>query len=506
MGQVIGEAVIEAEVHGALRDFLRVSGGDRWPHHLTMARLVARALRLGRDALIQTGVFPTSSQRYALSYLMPILMSPTAVVVIGSTQVRRQLQERDIPDLQAWLGSNKPVQEGDRLEAGFEGLLLTSPEAWLGDRLAGGEGFRDGVPTLIDGADDWERWTQQSLTVAISPQDWVDWIAASPDQGPQIRDVQVALVRRSLERPDNPYQSHIIDQREQTALAQLSPDAGMPLAWRSFWESWRSHPGGVWAKLNRRQGQLWLYHSPVDLGKCLAPLWERQPMVWVGGALDLERDAAAFRERLGLGDMTCVKFNPVRHPLHLYAPERLPLPNTPEYKPALLRELHDLIRIGSSAETAPGIITIIVGDVPLRAIVAAQLAADFGSRVRVQQSELPENGILISGWSFWREHQGELPASKLLVIATLPFPSLEDPHVSAQVAHYKQQRQDWFRLYLLPMALSDLQRAIAPIREVQGTVVLLDVRAIYRSYGQQIFAALSPYARVNSPDVSLFEG
>jgi ATP-dependent DNA helicase DinG len=224
-------------------------------------------------------------------------------------------------------------------------------------------------------------------------------------------------------------------------------------------------------------------------------------MVWVGGALDLDRDALAFRERLGLGDMTCVKFNPDRHHLHLYAPERLPLPNTPEYKAALLRELHELIRIGSSADTAAGLITIIIGDVPLRAIVAAQLAADFGSRVRVEQTDLAENGILISGWSFWRDHQGELPTSKLLAIATLPFPSLEDPYVAAEVAHYKQQRQDWFRLYLLPTALRELQRAIAPIREVQGTVILLDVRAIYRSYGKQFFAALSPYARVSSAEV-----
>ncbi|KPQ38182.1 MAG: ATP-dependent DNA helicase DinG [Phormidium sp. OSCR] len=497
--------MIEAKVHGALRDFLRVSGGDRWPHHLTMARLVARALRLGRDALIQTGVFPNSSQRYALSYLMPILMSPTAVVLVASSQVRRQLQERDIPDLQGWLGSEKPILEGDRLDRDFDGLLLTSPEAWLRDRLGGGSDFRDGVPTLIDGADDWERWIQNSLTVAISPEDWFDWITASAQQSAKIRDVQLTLVQGSLARPDNPYQAHLIDQDDQAALSQLHPDAEMPPAWREFWESWRSHPGAVWAKLNRHQGQLWLYHSPVDISKILAPLWQRQPMVWVGGALDLDRDALAFRERLGLGEMTCVKFNPDRHHLHLYAPERLPLPNTPEYKAALLRELHELIRIGSSADTAAGLITIIVGDVPLRAIVAAQLAADFGSRVRVEQTDLAENGILISGWSFWRDHQGELPASKLLAIATLPFPSLEDPYVAAEVAHYKQHRQDWFRLYLLPTALRELQRAIAPLREVQGTVVLLDVRAIYRSYGKQFFAALSPYARVNSPEVGLFE-
>jgi ATP-dependent DNA helicase DinG len=76
--------------------------------------------------------------------------------------------------------------------------------------------------------------------------------------------------------------------------------------------------------------------------------------------------------------------------------------------------------------------------------------------------------------------------------------------VSGRVAYYKQQRQDWFRLYLLPEALSELQRAIAPVRESQGVVALLDTRVNYRSYGQQVLAALAPLARINYLDASLF--
>jgi ATP-dependent DNA helicase DinG len=64
--------------------------------------------------------------------------------------------------------------------------------------------------------------------------------------------------------------------------------------------------------------------------------------------------------------------------------------------------------------------------------------------------------------------------------------------------------QDWFRLYLLPETLSELQRAIAPIRETQGVVALLDNRVNHRSYGQQVLAALSPSARINYIDASLF--
>ena len=95
-----------------------------------------------------------------------------------------------------------------------------------------------------------------------------------------------------------------------------------------------------------------------------------------------------------------------------------------------------------------------------------------------------------------------MPTPQLLVIATLPIPSLENPLVARRVAYYKRQRQDWFRLYLLPTALRELQRAVVPIRESQGTVALLDNRVNYRSYGTEILAALEPFARINYLDAS----
>ena len=97
-----------------------------------------------------------------------------------------------------------------------------------------------------------------------------------------------------------------------------------------------------------------------------------------------------------------------------------------------------------------------------------------------------------------------MPAPQLLAIATLPLPSLENPLVAGRVAHYKGLHQDWFRLYLLPIAMNELQRAIAPLRESKGIVALLDSRVIIRSYGAQVLAALSPLARINYLDPNLF--
>ena len=123
--------------------------------------------------------------------------------------------------------------------------------------------------------------------------------------------------------------------------------------------------------------------------------------------------------------------------------------------------------------------------------------------VRVEQTDLAEDGILVSGWEFWRSCQDILPTPQLLVIATLPFPSTENPLVAARVNNYKNRRQDWFRNYMLPVALRELQRAVLPLRNLQGVVALLDNRVNHRSYGNIILAALEPFARINYIDWSI---
>jgi ATP-dependent DNA helicase DinG len=204
----------------------------------------------------------------------------------------------------------------------------------------------------------------------------------------------------------------------------------------------------------------------------------------------------------------------------LYIPDRLPMPNTPQFQDALIQQiLAILFRIGNwglgtrdwglgkilpNSSPIPGLVVILVGDTPLKAQVGAVLASEFGSRVQVEKTSLNENGILVTGWEFWRQYQSILPVPKLLAIATLPIPSLEDPLVAGRVAYYKKRRQDWFRLYLLPAALRELQRAIAPLRECQGIVALLDGRIHHRSYGQEVLASLSPSARINYLDPSWF--
>ncbi|MDJ0701642.1 MAG: ATP-dependent DNA helicase [Leptolyngbyaceae cyanobacterium MO_188.B28] len=508
--------MIEAEVHQRLRAFLREQGEPYWPHHLTMARLVARALRLGRSALIQAGSSSAYHGRYRLSYLMPVLLWPDPVILVLPEAVRQRILMVEIPRLRQWMPILKPVHVSDSWpNPDFRGLLLTTPQAWLADRLTTQTQFPDGVPTLLDGVDDLETWAHTQLTAEIGGRDWDSLMMAYPGHQNLIRDIRVKLTRAIFQHPTNPYNCYLVDEPEQQILTELYEefqsteasssltDSGMPDPWRQFWRCFHQPEKLIWSTITRRQGQFSLHCGPIEIASAMAEIWPQQPLVLIGAAIDQEVKAPVYRQRVGLGDVTCLKFSLDRQQelIQLYLPERLPMPNTSEFQRAMMREIYALLSVGKPLQ---GPTVVLVGDTPLKAQVGSMLAAEFGSRVQVEKTCPDDNGILVTGWEFWRDHQGVFPAPQLLIIATLPIPSLENPLVASRVAYYKRLRQDWFRLYLLPEALSELQRAIAPVRNTQGIVAILDNRVNYRSYGRQILSALSPAARTNYIDENWF--
>ncbi|MDF5733338.1 MAG: ATP-dependent DNA helicase [Rhizonema sp. PD38] len=509
--------MIEAEVHLSLHNFLRSQAGfPSWPHHLTMARLVARALRLRRSALIQVGAVSGYQGRYRTSFVASALMWHDPVIIVATEAVQQRLLNVEIPRLQQWLQVNKPIRTGNAWPSDdFQGLLLVSPEAWLRAQLHNSNDFPQGIPTIIDGVDDLEDWVRDQLTVSVEPYDWDRLMLACPQISEVIRSARVQLTHELFQHPANPYECYLLSAPEEEILMRLYSVldvANLPEPWKKFALFQNciqspplpySAPPLFWATIARRQGLFSLHSTPIELGKILSPIWDRQPVVLIGSALEPEAEAPIFRQRLGLDDLTCLKFSSDSHTsaIQLYIPYQLPLPNTPEFQAAFIHKVRTLLCISASTS---GLTVVLVGDVPLKSQVGAILASEFGSRVQVEKTCLDENGILISGWEFWREYQSVLPAPQLLIIATLPLPTLENPLVAGIVSHYKRSHQDWFRLYLLPKALNELQRAIAPMRDTQGIVALLDTRVVIRSYGAQVLAALSPLSRIDYLDPNLF--
>ena len=504
--------MIEVEVHSSLRDYLQEYGDRNFLHHLTMARLIARALRLGRPALMQTG---SSFSKYCLSYLMPILLGDNSVIIVAPATTQRYLIETEIPKLQNWLGTNQTVRQGDAWQEG-DRLLITTPDRWLGDRLNNDGKFPQNIPTIVEGANDLEEWTRNLLTIRLEDRDWQELAVKTPEFADLIDRIKALLGKSILARPQNPYGNHILLRSELDSIVYLcrvlAEKELLTGKFAQFWQrfsqeytiSWISRPPGDYKQSDRDTNYFAINLAPGEVRKYLQPIWQQQPAVILGGFLDIDSNAKNYKQLLGLDpEMLSLKFTPNRQNdrIKLYLPDRLPLPNTPDFQSALIEQSLLLVSLGSKHQ---GLIVLISDDVPLQGKVGSALAAEFGSRVKVESTNISDRNILICSWSFWQQHQENLPTPRLAIIATLPIPSLENPLVANRVTYYKNRRKDWFRLYLLPTALKTLEQIIVPLRESQSIIALLDNRVNSRSYGRAILSTLEPCARINYLDPTWF--
>ena len=497
--------LLEAAVHSSLRAFLREQGRFYWSHHLTMGRLVARALRLKRSSLIQTG---TTLIRYCLSYLTPALLADTPVLIVAPESEVNLLLEVEIPHLQAWLQTQRDILKSDRFPANFTGLLLTTPQQWLEDKLDNLGHFPHNIPTIIDRAEDLETCLVDYLTVTITPEQWFALESAYPQHREFIDLIKAQLSQSILGHPINPYNCYLIDAKEKeyiiALLQRLDQDLATDSAWQLLAAKIPEHNYLLWTSVDREREEFTLKISPLEVASFFKPIWQQQPFVLIGSFLDSEKSANLYRQNQGIGDILTLKFAADRESeyIHLYLPDRISAPNTPEFQPMLLKQVRELVSVNHTREQP---IVILIEDVPLKAQIATQIAADYGSRVQVEKTEINNNTILVCGWQFWQTHQEKFPTPSLLIIATLPLPSPENPLVAGKIAYYKRQHLDWFRAYLLPTAVREIQQSVQSLRECQGCVAVLDNRVNARSYGRQILSALEPYAKVNYLDQQFFQ-
>ncbi len=497
---------IEVTTHTILRDLLRhqptIVG---WHHHLTMARLVARALRLSKSSLIQIGIATDCvAGKYRISYLVPALLWSEAVTIAIPTAFQARLMAIELPQLQTWLGTSKAVWHGVQPpDSGFTGLWIVDPQAWLNLQLYQPH-LLEHNPIILDGADDLENWAEELLTVKLTTEDW-DSLRVPENTliWDQIIEIKLQLMASLWQRPDNPYNCYLLDDRDRVLIeAPLKlVAANLPSIWQKFYQELAKVDRLIWAQIDRTRGTFTLAITPTDLVSVLAPIWSRQTTILLTSSVDLTAKAIGYRQELGLSDVTSIKFPLDRHQdaFKLYLPRWMPMPNTSKFQAVLVDEIKHLLYLTNHQ---PKFVVILIQDTPLQAQIAAILAAEWGTRVQVEQTNLNETSILVSGWEFWQQHQDHLPTPALMMIATLPIPSLENPLVAAKVSFYKQQRQDWFRLYLLPTGLRILHRAIAPMRSGQGVVAIFDNRIDRRSYGQQVLASLNPMVRISYADLS----
>jgi ATP-dependent DNA helicase DinG len=468
--------MLEARAHQQLKALLRLEGETRWPHHLTLSRLVARSLRRADHTLVRLA--PGSDSSWLLGLLVPLALHEQPVALVVSPELRQRLLQVELPRLEA-VGLSLPCWEGPGAPPTARLWLLRHGElvqAWrqgaLGDRQLV-------VPEL----EQLQPLLREALGVVIDTGHWEQLRRSLPAASASLLELHERLSRRLLSRPCGPLQQLPISPEQEAPLRQLLAALG-PLP--DPWPQWLACGGDgwtSWACINPTLLQWQWHRQPLDPLAVMDGLLRGRGVVLLGqiGAGPGPGGGFVPQVELTLADP------PLQDPLPLYAPPGQALPNAPHYASHLLDQCRRLV-LGQA-----GLTVVLLDDDGLRRGLTSALAAEFGSRVGHELTAPESNGVICCSWSWWLEHQQRLPLPCQVVAATLPIASLEDPLTAARVAALRLQGRDWFRELLLPEALERLQRAVAGLRRNGGRLAVLDGRIKRRGWGRQVLEALEPW-------------
>jgi ATP-dependent DNA helicase DinG len=472
--------MLEASAHLHLKALLRSEGEPRWPHHLTLSRLVARSLRRGDHTLV--ALTPGMESSWWPSLLVPLALSEAPLTLVVSDPLRRRLLQLEWPRLRA-VGLHLPCWEGSAAPSGAQ-LWLLSPgqlvEAWqrgeLGDRQL-----------VIPEAERLDEALCSALEVLIQPADWDGLRRAFPSAEEALLSLHERLSRRVFSQPRHPHQLVALESQEEIPLrdllALLRP---LPEPWPR-WQAAAGSGWAGWAKVDPALLQWQWTRQPLDPLQELSGLFQDRGTILLGEvATEAMAQAASTGHHWTPQVVVRLDDPPLSDPLPLYAPLRQPLPNSPPFAEHLLEHCRRLV-LGQA-----GLTVILLDDRGLRGGLASSLAAEFGSRVTEHGTAVESNGVICASWSWWLEHQSQLPLPCQVIVGLLPIASLDDPLTAARVARLRQQGRDWFRDLLLPDALHRLQRGLACLRRSGGRAAVLDGRLRARTWGRQVFRALEP--------------
>ena len=468
--------MLEARAHQQLKHLLRQEGASRWPHHLTLSRLVARSLRRGDQTLVRLA--PGSDPSWLLGLLVPLALHEGPVALLVSPALRQRLLQVELPRLEA-VGLSLPCWEGESAPATARLWLVQHHElvaAWRSGGLADRQ-------LVIPEGELLQPLLRQALGVVIDTPHWEQLRRSLPSASASILQLHERLSRRLLARPCGPQQRVAIRAEEEAPLRQLLAVLS-PLP--DPWPAWLASGGDGWTSWAQVTPALlqWQWHrQPLDPLAVMPALLESRGVVLVGPWPTPTAPLSGFQPtvEVSLADP------PLLDPLPLFAPAAQALPNAPHYPSHLLDQCRRLV-LGQA-----GLTVVLLDDEGLRLGLTSALAAEFGSRVGHELTAPESNGVLCCSWGWWLQHQQRLPLPCQLVAGTLPIASLEDPLTAARVAALRSQGRDWFRELLLPEALGRLQQAVAGVRRNGGRLAVLDGRLRRRSWGRQVLEALEPW-------------
>tara|TARA_Y100001968_G_scaffold21904_1_gene17314 strand:+ start:3757 stop:5202 length:1446 start_codon:yes stop_codon:yes gene_type:complete len=472
--------MLEAQAHDQLKILLR-SQASIWPQNLTLSRLIARSLRRKDKSLIR---LPIGVQDFWWpGLLIPLTLDVSDIVLVLSPGQKHRLLNEELPRLTE-VGLSLPIWEEVTPPPKSEIWLLSYPSFFSAFK----NGYLLSKQLIFPEAELLSRRLREVMSIEIFQSDWEHLRRAYPSFDAAFLEIYQSLTRRLFvqsTREDAKLsisQSELFPLRDLLSLLDVAPNPWLETL-NAINQGW-----AAWGHLNHKSLD-WIGHlQPIEPLKDIQNLLTRSPFLMLTSSSsncllleDLEAINCSVDVSVSLEDMIDLD------PIQLFVPFRQPLPNTEYFADYLLEQCRRLI-LGIQ-----GLTIILLEDDQLRRQLTSQLAAEFGVRVIHQLTSPQSNGVICCTCSWWIKNYEQLPTPHQLIVAMLPFASLESPLLAAQVNEYKKRGRDWFRDLLLPDVLNILPCVLQPIRGKEGRVAVLDGRLRSRSWGELVFRAFEPW-------------
>ena len=246
-----------------------------------------------------------------------------------------------------------------------------------------------------------------------------------------------------------------------------------------------------------------LWASPVQVAPILEELLfhRAKPYIFTSATLAVGKSLEFFKKRLGLpletvGLILDTPFYYGEQAL-IYLPKHLPLPDSPNFIPALTEEIAAIL-----AETGGRAFILFTSHRNLREVYYR--LSQMNSYTLLVQGEQPKatllkrfrddtSSVLLGTASFW---QGvDMPGETLscVIIDKLPFAPPDDPLVAARLEKIVEEGGNPFWDYQVPSAVLTLRQGLGRlIRRAtdRGILAVLDSRLFKRSYGKIFLESL----------------
>ncbi len=476
--------MLEVKAHEKLKQLLS-QGSYPWPHYLTFSRLVSRSLRRKDQTFIHLDT--ASKDEWWLGLMVPLCLQPCSAAILLSERNRGRLLNFELPRLRSHglnlNCSNSPdPPSGDNLwTLDFSGFLNAYQFGYL-----------KGKQLIIPDVEFFKDQIRDEMSIKITNHDWQILFLQNSSSRKDLVSLYENLTRSIFSRAAKGIRQVCLKKDEINLIIYTLQLLSLE---NKKWQKLQviKHEEWVfWVEIDYQTLAWELHIRPMEPFDILSKLFIDQPMILISQFPQNVIDSIGLPNQLA-SSFICLDFydRELLEPLPLFSPKMQPLPNTEIYYDYLLDQCRRLI-LGR-----PGITVILLDDTQTRLQLTSTLAAEFGSRVVHETTDLLINGVLTCQWSWWLQNHHYISLPDQLIIALLPFKSLESPLTAARVRSYKKNGLDWFRGFLLPEALFCLAAGVIPLRQNNGRLAILDGRLRYRSWGKEVLKILEPWIVVD---------